>query len=139
MALLFPKNMPTRIDKWLWAVRIYKTRTDATDACRNNRVTLNGGVTKPSREVHAGDTVTVRKGPVTYTLRVLAEIGNRQPARNVPLYLENLTPESELDKLRMRDVVVFAQRDRGTGRPTKKERRDIDELVDGLFEDGGDE
>ncbi|MDR2936245.1 MAG: RNA-binding S4 domain-containing protein [Rikenellaceae bacterium] len=131
--------MPTRIDKWLWAVRIYKTRTDATDACRNNRVTLNGNASKPSREVHAGDTVTVRKGPVTYALRVLVEIGNRQPARNVPLYLENLTPDSELDKLRMRDGVVFARRDRGTGRPTKKERRDIDGLIDGLFEDGDDE
>ena len=127
--------MAIRIDKWLWAVRIYKTRTDATEACRNGRVTLNGSSAKPSKEVKEGDTLTVRKGPVNYTIRVVALIGNRQPARNVPLYAENITPEEELLKLKMNHYTNFGQRDRGAGRPTKKERREVDDLMEDLFFD----
>ncbi len=121
-----------RIDKWLWAVRIFKTRSDAAEACRTNRVLINDSYCKPSREVHPGDTVTVKKMPVTYTFRVLAPVSNRQPAKNVPEYAENLTPQSELDKLNPPKETVFIMRDRGTGRPTKKERREIDALMDDL-------
>lgn len=127
--------MAIRIDKWLWAVRIYKTRSDATEACRNGRVTLGGASAKPSKEVREGDIVTVRKNPVTYTIRVVGLVSNRQPARNVALYAENITPEEELMKLRMNSYTNFGQRDRGAGRPTKKERREVDELMDDLFFD----
>ena len=131
--------MALRIDKWLWAVRIYKTRSDATEACRSGRITLNGVSAKPSKEVKEGDIVTVRKNPVTYTIRVAGLIGNRQPARNVPLYAENITPEEELIKLKMNSYTGFGQRDRGAGRPTKKERREVDELMDDLFFDSDDD
>ncbi len=108
-----------RIDKWLWAVRLFKTRGDAAEACRSNRVTVNGATVKPSREVRTGEVVSVRKMPVVY----------RQPARNVSRYIEDVTPQSELDKLEMARAGAFAVRDRGMGRPTKKERRDIEELL----------
>lgn len=127
--------MALRIDKWLWAVRIFKTRTDATDACRNNRVTLNGAPAKPSKEVKEGDILTVRKQAVTYTIRVIGLIGNRQPARNVPSYAENITPQEELDRWKLSSAMTFAQRDRGAGRPTKKERREIDDMMSDLFYD----
>ncbi len=119
-----------RIDKWLWAMRVFKTREDAADACRNNRVSINGAYTKPSRDVKAGDVVTVRKQPVTWSFRVIEPISNRQPAKNVPLYAENITPQEELDKLNVPRETIFIQRDRGTGRPTKKERREIDNLME---------
>lgn len=121
-----------RIDKWLWAVRIFKTRSDAAEACRNNRVTINDAYTKPSRDVKTGDIVSVKKLPVTWTFRVLEPISNRQPAKNVPMYAENITPQEELDKLNVPRETIFIQRDRGTGRPTKKERRELDELMDDL-------
>ena len=130
--------MAIRIDKWLWAVRVYKTRTDATEACRNGRVGVNGSPAKPSKEVKAGDIVTVRKNPVTYTIRVLELVQNRQPARNVPLYAENITPEEELNKLKMNAYTNFGQRDRGAGRPTKRDRREVDELMEELFFDSDD-
>lgn len=125
----------TRIDKWLWAVRIFKTRSDAAEACRTNRVLINGSYCKPSREVHEGDTVTVRKLPVTYTYRVLGQVSSRQGAKNLAPYVENLTPQSELDKLCPPRETIFISRDRGTGRPTKKERREIDALMDDMFFD----
>ncbi len=121
-----------RIDKWLWAVRVFKTRSDAADACKNGRVTINGSPGKPSRDVKAGDIVAVRKLPVTWSFRVLEPINNRQPAKNVPLYAENITPQEELAKLDVPRETIFIHRDRGTGRPTKKERREIDALMDGM-------
>ena len=124
--------MEVRIDKWLWAVRIYKTRSDAAEACRTNRVLINGSYTKPSREVKEGDTVSVKKMPVTYSFRVIEPVSSRQPAKNVPLYMENITPREELAKLETPRETVFIHRDRGTGRPTKKERREIDSLMDDL-------
>lgn len=129
-----------RIDKWLWAVRIFKTRSDAADACRNNRVLVNDSYTKPSREIKTGDVVSVKKMPVTYSFRVLDIVSNRQPAKNVPLYAENITPQAELDKLNVPRETVFVSRDRGMGRPTKKERREIDSLMDdlGYFDDSDD-
>ena len=122
-----------RIDKWLWAVRIFKTRNDAADACRNNRVLINDSYCKPSRDIHIGDVVSVKKQPVTYTFRVTGLIGSRQPAKNVPDYAQNITPQSELDKLMTPRETIFVSRDRGTGRPTKKERREIDSIMDDLY------
>lgn len=129
-----------RIDKWLWSIRAFKTRTDAADACKLGRVTLNGALAKASRDVKVNDIVTVKKMPVIYTFKVLALIANRQPAKNVYLYAENLTPEEELEKMKMNKTIIFVQRDRGTGRPTKKERRDIDDLMENYYwgEEGSD-
>lgn len=121
-----------RIDKWLWAVRVFKTRSDAAEACRNNRVSINGAYTKPSRDVKPGDIVTVKKLPVTWSFRVLDPVSNRQPAKNVALYAENITPQEELAKLNVPRETIFIQRDRGTGRPTKKERRELDGLMEDL-------
>jgi len=120
--------MEARIDKWLWAVRLYKTRSLATDACKNGRITINGVAVKPSKIVHEGDTVTVRKPPVTYTFRVLQAIENRVGAKLVPEMLENLTPREQYDILEMNRVSGFVNRARGTGRPTKKDRRDLDDF-----------
>jgi ribosome-associated heat shock protein Hsp15 len=119
----------TRIDKWLWAVRVFKTRTEAADACRKGWVKVNGLVVKPSRDLKLNDVVSVRKSPVVYSFRVLGLIGNRQPAKLVENYAENMTPQEELDKLTLNSIIITLQRDRGTGRPTKKERRDIDKLI----------
>ncbi len=121
-----------RIDKWLWAVRIFKTRSDAAEACRNNRVWVNGSVCKPSREVKVGDEIRVRKMPVIYTYRVKELVSSRQPAKNVVLYAENNTPQEELDKLTVPRETIFIVRDRGAGRPTKKERRQMDALMEGF-------
>lgn len=118
-----------RIDKWLWAVRIYKTRSLATDACRNGRITLNGTSAKASKCVHVGDVVTVRKAPVTYTFRVLQAIENRVGAKLVPEMLENITSPDQYEILEMQKISGFVGRARGTGRPTKKERRDLDEFT----------
>ena len=122
-----------RLDKYLWAVRVFKTRSDAADAIRNNRVTVDGAYAKPSREVKVGDRISVRRTMITYTYRVLGLIANRQPAKNVPLYCENITPQSELDKLNVPHETIFVFRERGTGRPTKKERREIDAVMEGMF------
>ena len=124
-----------RLDKWLWAVRIFKTRSDAADACRTNKVLVNGSYVKPSREVRVGDTVTVKKMPVVYTYRVVALVSSRQPAKEVPHYAENLTPQEELDKLNVPRETIFVFRDRGTGRPTKKERRELDDLMEAVLYD----
>ena len=132
----------TRIDKYLWAVRIFKTRSDAAEACRTNKVLLNGSYTKPSRAVKPGDTIEVKRLPVVYTYRVVELVSSRQPAKNVPLYCENTTPQSELDKLMVPRETIFITRDRGTGRPTKKERREIDTLMEDLsyiYDDEGED
>ena len=118
-----------RLDKWLWAIRVFKTRSDAADSCKANRVWINDSFAKPSREVKVGDVIAIRKSIVTYTFRVLELIANRQPAKNVHLYAEDITPQSEKEKLNTPKETVFISRDRGTGRPTKKERRDIDGLM----------
>lgn len=122
----------TRIDKYLWAIRVYKTRSEATDACKGGKVRLNGNDVKPSRTVKAGDVLTVRKGAVSYTYKVLTVIEKRQGARLVSQYAENLTPQEELDKLRHPVETFFLKRDPGAGRPTKKDRRQMDMLWDSL-------
>ena len=124
-----------RLDKYLWAVRIFKTRSDAADAVRNNKVTVNGSYAKPSREVKLGDVTAVRKQQVTYSYKVLDLVSSRQPAKNVPLYCLDITPQEELAKLNVPRETIFVFRDRGTGRPTKKERRELDSLMDGICYD----
>ena len=118
-----------RLDKYLWAVRIFKTRSDAADAIRNNKVTVNGAYAKPSREAKVGDKIEVRRPMVTYSYLITDLVANRQPAKNVPQYCQNITPQSELDKLNIPRETLFVFRERGTGRPTKKERREIDAVM----------
>jgi ribosome-associated heat shock protein Hsp15 len=130
--------MNSRIDKWLWAVRIFKTRTDASEACKKGRILVNNVQVKPSRDIKIGDVVTVRRPPINYVYNVVGLIENRQPAKNVPLYAENITPQEELDMLKIQRSTLFVQRDRGAGRPTKKERRDIDRFVEGEDDDDED-
>lgn len=122
-----------RIDKYLWSIRAFKTRSEAAEACKSGKVTINGQEAKSSRGVKPHDRIMVRKGPVRYEYLVIALIDKRQGAALVPNYATNITPQSELDKLLAPKEVVFAQRDRGAGRPTKKERRDIDALSGTLF------
>ena len=124
-----------RLDKYLWAVRIFKTRSDAADAVRNNRVTVNNAYAKPSREVKIGDIIAVRRQAVTYQYKVLDLVSSRQGAKNVPQYCLDITPQEELDKLNAPRETIFVFRDRGTGRPTKKERRELDSLMEGMFYD----
>lgn len=121
-----------RIDKYLWSIRVFKTRSEATDACKGGKVRVNGNDIKPSRDVKVGDVIVVRKGAVTYTYKVLALIDKRQGAALVSQYAENLTPEEELAKLKAPVETFFLKRDRGTGRPTKKDRRQMDALWDEL-------
>ena len=126
-----------RLDKYLWAVRIFKTRSDAADAIRQNRVMVNNAYAKPSREVKIGDMISVRRERVTYSYKVLDLVSSRQGAKNVPQYCLNCTPQEELAKLNVPHETIFVFRARGTGRPTKKERRDIDALMDGFYFDDG--
>ena len=139
----------TRIDKYLWAIRVFKTRTDATDACKGGKVRLNGNDVKPSRTVACGDVINVRKGAVLYSYKVVATIEKRVGAKLIPEILENVTPPEQYELLEMNRISGFVNRARGTGRPTKKDRRSLDEfttqeyLDDLLFDfdmdDGGDD
>lgn len=121
-----------RLDKYLWAIRVYKTRTDATDACKGGKVRVNGNDVKPSKVVKVGDTIVARKGAVTYTYKVIQLIDKRQGAKLVPDFAENLTSAEELAKLRAPVETFFLKRDRGAGRPTKKDRRQMEDLWDNL-------
>ena len=122
--------MEVRIDKYLWAIRVFKTRSEATDACNGGKVKIGGVNAKPSKDVRPGDIINVRKGAVNFTYRVIDGLEKRVGAKVVPEYAENLTPQEELDKLRAPVETFFVTRDRGAGRPTKKERREIEELWD---------
>ena len=128
--------MEARIDKWLWSVRIFKTRTIAADACKKGRISINGVSAKPSKTVREGDTVSVRRPPVTYTFRVLQAIENRVGAKLVPEMMENITTPDQYELLEMNRIASYAQRAAGLGRPTKKDRRDI---IDFLSEDTGED
>ena len=121
-----------RIDKYLWAIRVFKTRSEAAEACRTGKVFVNGAQTKSSREIKAGDSIEVRKGAIHYSYTVIEPVDKRQGAKLVDQYAENTTPQSELDKLIAPVETIFLKRERGSGRPTKKERRDIDRLMDGF-------
>ena len=122
----------SRIDKYLWAIRAFKTRSDATDACKGGRVKMGGQNVKPSKEVKAGDLIQVRKGAIVFTYKVLKPLEHRVGAKLVPEYAENLTPQSELDKLRAPVETFFVTRERGAGRPTKKDRREIEQAWDAI-------
>ena len=127
-----------RIDKWLWAARIFKTRTIAADACKNGRVAVNDVNVKPSRMVKVGDTISVRKPPVTYSFRILKTIEQRVGAKLVPEIYENITTPDQYELLEMNRISGFVNRQRGTGRPTKKDRRAMDAFVGPSLEGFGD-
>ena len=118
-----------RIDKWLWAARIFKTRTLAADACKNGRVTIEGVNVKPSRMVKVGETVSVRKPPITYSIRILKTIEQRVGAKFLPEIYENVTAPEQYELLEMTRISGFVDRARGTGRPTKKDRRSLDAFI----------
>lgn len=119
-----------RIDKWLWAARIFKTRSIAVDAIKNGRVTIQGTNVKPSRMIKVGETVSVKKPPITYSFKVLKTIEQRVGAKLIPEIYENVTTADQYELLEMSRISGFVNRARGTGRPTKKERRALDAFVD---------
>ena len=134
-----------RIDKWLWAARIFKTRSIAADACKNGRVVVNSANVKPSRPLKVGEVVHVRKPPITYSFRVLKCIEQRVGAKLIPEIYENVTDPKQYELLEMSRISGFIDRQRGTGRPTKKDRRAMDAFTDpaifgfGMDEDDDDE
>lgn len=119
-----------RIDKWLWAARIFKTRSIAADACKNGRVTLNGSNVKPSRMVKEGEVISVKKPPIVYSFKILKAIEQRVGAKLVPEIYENVTDPKQYEILQMSRISGFVDRAHGTGRPTKKERRALDAFID---------
>ena len=121
---------PVRIDKWLWAVRLYKTRTLATEECRKGRITIDGVAVKPSRIPKIGDIIKVRKNPVTYSYKIIGIIGKRVGAKLVQEFAVDITPPEELKNLEIKQQMGSMERDRGSGRPTKKDRRDLNRLQD---------
>lgn len=125
--------MEARIDKWLWAARIFKTRSLAADECKNGRVSIKGVKQKPSKMIKEGDVVDVKKGPIVYSFKVLKAIQNRVGAKLVPEVLENVTAKEQLELLEMNKISGFIGRARGTGRPTKKERRELDDFIEPAF------
>lgn len=119
-----------RIDKWLWASRVFKTRSIASDACKNGRVTINGLNVKPSHLIRQGEVINVKKPPVTYSFKVLQCIENRVRAKLIPQIYENVTDAKQYELLEMSRISGFVDRARGTGRPTKKERRSLDAFIE---------
>ena len=126
-----------RIDKWLWAMRVFKTRTVATEACKKGRVMMGGVAVKPSRAIKEGDVIEVRKPPVTYSFRVKALCQNRLGAKLVPDYMENITPQSQLDLLDIVKISGFIDRRKGLGRPTKREGRELSRFTDSIADSDG--
>lgn len=119
-----------RIDKWLWAARIFKTRSLAADACKNSRVTINGTNVKPSHIVKCGETVSVKKTPITYSFKILQCIEKRVGAKLIQDIYENVTDPKQYEILEMSRISGFVDRARGTGRPTKKDRRSLDAFIE---------
>lgn len=117
-----------RIDKWLWAARIFKTRTIAAEACKKGRVSINGAQAKPARMIKPGDVISVKKSPITYSFKVLQAIEKRVGAKLVPEIMENVTSPEQYELLEMSKISGFIDRARGTGRPTKKDRRSLDDF-----------
>lgn len=122
-----------RIDKWLWASRIFKTRSIASEACKKGRISINGMQVKPARMIKSGEVIQVKKPPVTYSFKVLQAIEKRIGAKLVPEVLENVTTPDQYELLEMSKISGFVDRARGTGRPTKKDRRSMNEFVDPEF------
>ncbi len=131
--------MEVRIDKWLWAVRLYKTRSLATEACKKGRVQIQGTALKPSRVVKTGDIIQIKHPPVVYSFKVLAPAQNRMNARLVPEFMENVTTADQLELIELGKLAAKTARERGTGRPTKKERRDMDDFFEPFFTGDDDE
>jgi ribosome-associated heat shock protein Hsp15 len=125
--LNFPVN-DTRLDRWLWSVRVFKTRAEATAVCRNGRVQVNGLEAKPGRDLHAGEIVTVRVGLVTRTLKVVGAPRSRVAAKQLVEFLTDLTPAAEYDRAKQAALEHMLARERGKGRPTKRDRRDLSRL-----------
>ncbi len=124
-----------RIDKWMWATRIFKTRTIAMEACKKNRIAVNNVPVKPSRTVKIGDIIQVKKPPITYSFKVLALAEKRMGAKLVSNYLENITPPEQYEILELNKINGFIDRAKGTGRPTKKDRRELDDFQTPTFFD----
>ena len=122
--------MECRVDKWLWAVRVFKTRSLAADACKKGRVLMLGVAVKPSRELKVGDVLQVRRNPIIYTFKVVALTQNRVGAKLVPQFMENVTAPDQLELLEVLKLDQSNRRAKGLGRPTKKERRDLDDFFD---------
>lgn len=124
-----------RIDKWLWAMRVFKTRSIATDACKKGRVMMAGQPVKPSRLIKVGDEIDVKKPPVTFRFKVLKLTGNRLGAKLVPEYMENITPASQYEILEMAKISGFVDRRKGLGRPTKRESRELNKFAAETYAD----
>lgn len=122
--------MSVRIDKFLWSVRLFKTRSDAADAVKNGKVMIGGSNVKASRDVNIGDLIQIKRPPIIYSYKIIELIANRQPAKNVPTYIINVTPAEELLKLEMAAMESYAVRERGAGRPTKRDRRELEGFLD---------
>lgn len=125
--------MEVRVDKWMWAVRLFKTRSKAADACKKNKVTVDGVAVKPSRMVKVGDVIRIRKGPVTCSFEVLAIAHNRMGAKLVADFCKNVTTKDQLELIEMQRLAATSRRQKGLGRPTKKERRDLESYAEELF------
>ncbi|WP_297195169.1 RNA-binding S4 domain-containing protein [uncultured Porphyromonas sp.] len=123
-----------RVDKWLWAVRVFKTRSIATEACKKGRISIAGVTVKPSRTIRVGEVVTVRKPPIEYSFRVVQLLGSRVGAKRVAEFMENVTPREQYELLELQRVSGFVDRAKGLGRPTKKDRRDLDQFAEDLPE-----
>lgn len=122
-----------RVDKWLWATRIFKTRSIATDACKKGRIAVDGVTVKPSRTVKIGDKISVRKPPATYTFEVIGLTETRVGAKLVPNFLKNLTTRDQYELLDMVRISGFVNRQKGLGRPTKKEGRELAQFTEMSF------
>ncbi|MEA4916695.1 RNA-binding S4 domain-containing protein [Proteiniphilum sp.] len=127
-----------RIDKWLWAVRIFKTRTVASEACKKGRVMIGNVAVKPSRNIRVGEIIEVKKPPITFSFKVLALSDKRMGAPKVPEFMENVTPPDQYELLELNRIGGFVDRQRGTGRPTKKERRELEQFTDSFDFDESD-
>lgn len=130
-----------RIDKWLWAVRLFKTRSIAIEACKKGRISIHGTNVKPSRMIKIGDIIEIRRAPITYSFEVLDLTERRMGAKLVPQYMKDVTPPSQLEILEMTKIEGFVDRAKGMGRPTKKDRRDLEEFSDeySFFDDWDEE
>ncbi len=129
------KENEVRIDKWMWATRIFKTRTIAAEACKKGRVSVSGTTVKPSRTIKIGDIIQVRKPPVTYSFKVLALTENRMGAKIVPEFLENVTPAEQMEILELSRISGFINRSKGMGRPTKRDSRELKKFTEQQYFD----
>lgn len=128
-----------RVDKWLWATRVFKTRTIATDACKKGRVTISGVTVKPSHGIKIGDTIIVKKPPISYSFEVVGLTENRVGAKLVPDYMKNVTPPEQYELLEMTRISGFVNRQKGMGRPTKKEARELSKFTEYTYFDFDDD